>query len=280
MFHFSYRVRAIRWPLPYDRLWLNETKPPDPPAGNGPLPPPIRTPEELQVQKIPREQSKKFALNWQDEPLLRVSPGESFEIETWDASTGFFQTPEDKAIPANRPGFDRVPPLANPIGGPVYLEGAQRGDTLVVTVEDILVADFSWTANGPGRGPLGDSNRWPEISTEYTTYILKHEPGPSGTTRDGTIHFNDRISWPVTPFIGTIGVAPDREVVTSGDGQGAWGGNLDIRDVAPGNRVHLPVYHDGALFYLGDVQRPDFLARDSIHRNDRRRAGQGSRHQR
>ena len=205
------------------------------------------------MQRIPRDQSKKFAFNWQDEPLLRVEEGESFEVETWDASTGYFQTPEDLAIPARRPGFDRVPPLANPIGGPVYLTGAERGDTLVVTIEDIEVADFSWTANGPKRGPLGDSNRWPEISTEYTTYILRHEVGPSGTTRDGTIHFNDRISWPITPFVGTIGVAPDREVATSGDGQDAWGGNLDIRDVAPGNKVHLPVYHDGALFYLGDV---------------------------
>jgi len=205
------------------------------------------------MQRIPRDQSKKFAFNWQDEPLLRVQQGESFEIETYDASTGFFQSPEDKAIPANRPGFDRVPPLANPIGGPVYLEGAERGDTLVVTIEDIEVADFSWTANGPKRGPLGESNRWPEISEEYTTYIMRHEPGPSGTTRDGTIHFNDRISWPVTPFVGTIGVAPDREVTTSGDGQDTWGGNLDIRDVAPGNRIHLPVYHDGALLYLGDV---------------------------
>ncbi len=78
-------------------------------------------------------------------------------------------------------------------------------------------------------------------------------PGPSGTTRDGTLHFNDRISWPITPFIGTLGVAPDREVTTSLDGQGEWGGNLDIRDVAPGNRILLPVFHPGALFYLGDV---------------------------
>jgi acetamidase/formamidase len=42
-------------------------------------------------------------------------------------------------------------------------------------------------------------------------------------------------------------------VTTSIDGQGDWGGNLDIRDVAPGNRVLLPIYHAGALFYLGDV---------------------------
>ena len=48
-------------------------------------------------------------------------------------------------------------------------------------------------------------------------------------------------------------VAPEREVTTSLDGQGDWGGNLDIRDVAPGNRIYLPVFHTGALFYLGDV---------------------------
>ena len=42
-------------------------------------------------------------------------------------------------------------------------------------------------------------------------------------------------------------------MTTSLDGQGEWGGNLDIRDVAPGNRILLPIYHAGALFYLGDV---------------------------
>ncbi|HEY7156441.1 MAG TPA: acetamidase/formamidase family protein, partial [Gemmataceae bacterium] len=200
-----------------------------------------------------REQARKYAFDWRDEPLLRVRPGESFEIETWDASTGYFKTPADKAIPARRPGFDRNPPLANPIGGPVYLEGAQRGDTLVVAIEDIVVGDYSWIAIGPRRGPLGESTRWPELSGEYTTKILRHTPGPSGTLRDGTLHFSDRLSWPITPFIGTLGVAPDREVTTSLDGQGEWGGNLDIRDVRPGHRILLPIFHDGALFSLGDV---------------------------
>lgn len=205
------------------------------------------------MQRIEREQSRKYAFDWRDEPLLRVAEGESFCIETYDAGTGYFKTPDDKAIPANRPGFDRHPPLANPIGGPVYLEGAERGDTLVVDLESITVDDYSWTAAGPGRGPLGGSTRWPELSSEYTTKIFRHTPGPSGTTRDGTLHFNDRLNWPITPFIGTIGVAPDREVTTSADGQGAWGGNLDVRDVAPGNRILLPIYHPGALFYVGDV---------------------------
>ena len=205
------------------------------------------------MKRIPRELARKFAFDWRDEPLLPVEPGESFEVETFDASNGYIKTEDDKAIPARRPGFDRVPPQANPIAGPIWVEGARRGDTLVVVVEEIVVDDYSWIAIGPRRGPLGESTRWPELSSDYTTKIFRHTPGPSGTTRDGTLHFDERRSWPITPFIGTLGVAPDREVTTSIDGQGEWGGNLDIRDVAPGNRILLPIFHDGARFYLGDV---------------------------
>ena len=146
-----------------------------------------------------------------------------------------------------------MPPQANPIAGPIWVEGAERGDALVVAIEEILVDDYSWIAIGPRRGPLGESTRWPELSSEYTTKIFRHTPGPSGTMRDGTLHFDGRRSWPITPFVGTLGVAPDREVTTSIDGQGEWGGNLDIRDVAPGNRILLPIFHEGARFYLGDV---------------------------
>jgi amidase len=205
------------------------------------------------VQRIDREQARKFAFDWRDEPLLRVQRGETFEVETYDAGSGYFKTPADLAIPARRPGFDRSPPHANPIAGPVWVEGAERGDTLVIQIEEILVADYSWIAIGPRRGPLGESTRWPELSGAYTTKIFRHTPGPSGTLRDGTLHFNDRVSWPITPFVGTLGVAPDREVTTSLDGQGEWGGNLDIRDAAPGNRILLPICHPGGLFYLGDV---------------------------
>src|ERR1700676_591887 len=205
------------------------------------------------MQRITRDQARKYAFDWRDEPLLHVRPGESFEIETLDASTGYSKSAADKAIPGRRPGFDRTPPHANPIGGPVYLERAERGDTLVIHIEDITVADYSWIAIGPRRGPLGESPRWPELSSDYTTKIFRHTPGPSGTTRDGTLHFSDKLSWPITPFVCTLGVAPDREVTTSLDGQGEWGGNLDIRDVAPGNRIYLPIFHPGACFYLGAV---------------------------
>ena len=130
--------------------------------------------------------SRKYAFNHQDTPLLKVEPGETFEIETYDASTGYFRSEDDKAIPGRRPGFDRMPPMANPIGGPVWVAGAERGDVLVVTIEEIIVDDYSWIAVGPRRGPLGESTRWPELSADYTTKIFRHTPGPSGTTRDGT----------------------------------------------------------------------------------------------
>ncbi|MBT5709042.1 MAG: hypothetical protein HOI66_22210 [Verrucomicrobia bacterium] len=205
------------------------------------------------MQRIQRDQANKFAFNSLDTPLLKIVANETIEVETDDASSGYFKSEDDLAIPSQRPGFDRNPPMANPIAGPIFVEGAERGDTLVVKIETIEVDSYSWIAIGPNRGPLGNSSRWPALSSEYTTKIFPHTPGPSGTTVDGTLEFNKNIKWPITPFIGTIGVAPDREVTTSIDGQGEWGGNLDIRDCAPGNEIHLPVYHPGALLYLGDV---------------------------
>ena len=205
------------------------------------------------MQRITRDQATKFAFNHQDTPLLSITPGELIAIETDDAGSGYFKAESDLAIPSQRAGFDRNPPMANPIAGPIFVEGAERGDTLIVHIDSIEVDTYSWIAIGPIRGPLGDSARWPELSGEYTTKIFKHSLGPSGTTKDGELRFNNKIRWPITPFIGTLGVAPDREVTTSIDGQGEWGGNLDVRDFAPGNQVHLPVYHSGGLLYLGDV---------------------------
>jgi acetamidase/formamidase len=102
------------------------------------------------MQKIIREQARKFAFDHSDKPILHVKPGERFEVETWDAGSGFFKSSADKAIPGNRPGFDRVPPLANPIAGPIFIEGLARGDTLVVNIHEYLLDSYR-----PQKGTLG-----------------------------------------------------------------------------------------------------------------------------
>ena len=82
------------------------------------------------MQLIPRDEAKKYSFDWREEAQLSVRPGETFEIETWDASSGYFKSEADKAVPGKRAGFDRTPVMANPMGGPVFVEGAERGDTL------------------------------------------------------------------------------------------------------------------------------------------------------
>jgi acetamidase/formamidase len=125
---------------------------------------------------------------------------------------------------------------------------------LVVRIHDILVADQGFTTVGLW-GPLSDSFSYPECRGPYTR-IIKHLPGPSGTTSDGKGVFSDRIIWDLKPFIGTIAVAPLRPIQSGSDtamGQGPFGGNLDSRDFCRGNSVFLPVFHEGAYLYVGDL---------------------------
>lgn len=96
----------------------------------------------------------------------------------------------------------------NPVAGPIYIESVRKGDLLAVKIEDIVVAgdqSFTFTCR---RGPLDDTLKW-SGAAEPWTHILRHEPGRSGTMRDGKVWFNEKISWPVSPFIGTIAVAPE-----------------------------------------------------------------------
>ena len=157
---------------------------------------------------------------------------ETIAIETWDVSTGFFKTPVDKAIPANRPGFDRSPPMVNPIAGPVYIEGAERGDVLVACIEEVewqIIRGWRW-----GRSAV----RWvnPRVGRNYRANIpprfFRTHRAPVAPCRMAHCT-SDSISWPITPFIGASCTAPDREVYEY-RWQGAWGGNLDMRDAAAG----------------------------------------------
>tara|TARA_B100001123_G_C15340308_1_gene1034551 strand:+ start:1376 stop:2317 length:942 start_codon:yes stop_codon:yes gene_type:complete len=194
----------------------------------------------------------KYEFDFHHEPLLRVAQGESFVVETEDAGSGQIRSADVTPTLMELPTRNSEPAKSNPMGGPVFVEGAEKGDLLEVTIEQIVVDNQGFTNMRPGVGPLSDSLKWQSLQGPYV-HIIKHLPGPSGTMRDGKGILNDKITWDLQPFIGTIGVAPEREVETSSVGQGPWGGNLDVRDMKEGTRCYLNCYHDGGLLYVGDV---------------------------
>jgi len=206
------------------------------------------------MQRIPREKAIHYVLSKEVAPVVTVEAGESFVIETEDAFSGRIQSADDLPTPENlRPFSQYEPEIANPLNGPIFVRGVEKGDLLVVTIEEIVPAEKGITGVKPGQGGLWDSKKWSEIHEKAYTHIIRHEPGPSGTTKDGKAFFNDCISWDLQPFIGTIGVAPEIEVETSSVGQGVWGGNWDCRDITIASQIYLNSFHKGGLLYIGDV---------------------------
>jgi amidase len=204
------------------------------------------------MKRIPRERALGFLFCKDIEPVLRVQPNESFIVETEDNVSGCIQRENQLATSDFVPGLQYNPAKVNPIAGPIYIEGAKKGDLLAIHIEQILPSAQGHTFFGIRIGPLDNSIHWPELTKPHT-HILKHIPGPSGTTADGTVIFNDEYSWPIKAFIGTIGTAPEWEAESSVAGQGPWGGNIDVRDICAGNIVYLNCYNDGGLLFLGDV---------------------------
>ena len=204
------------------------------------------------MQRITRDRAMNYLFDAKKEPVLRVKQGESFQVETEDAFSGRVRTTSDLQKRHTFPTHQVTPTLSNPMGGPIFVEGAEKGDVLAVQIEEIVVDDAGYTYWGTNQGPLGCDPRWPELSKPHVEEI-RHLPGPSGTTRDGKGVLKSGFEWDLAPFIGTIGTAPEVEVETSAVGQGPWGGNLDCRDIREGTTVFIPVYHDGGLLHVGDV---------------------------
>jgi amidase len=200
----------------------------------------------------------KYTFDYQHAPVLEVEPGEPFVLETEDAPSGLYRAAEDAAHLVDAPYTRHSPPKANPVTGPIHIQGAAPGDTLVVHIDAIELDSQSVTYWRPGHRPLGDSARWSDLG-KPTLVIGRHESGDvlmdEAATWEGGKVLRHRLGLRVrqVPFIGTIGVAPEREVESSVQGQGSWGGNMDVRDISTGTRVLLPCYHAGARLYVGDV---------------------------
>jgi amidase len=205
------------------------------------------------MQCIPRNRATHVEVGAHIEPELVVDLGELFTIETQDTSFDTAIVSNTFPLTGDLPGQFSL--HANPVGGPVYVNGVRPGDTVVVTIEDIEIRDWGWSGYTPHAGPVGQSTRWPELAEPFATRI-SHVVGSSGTYRDGwaeTEIGSRTVRWPLAPFIGTLMLAPERGIETTVASQGPWGGNMDVREMRAGNKVHLNASHEGGLLFAGDV---------------------------
>ena len=142
--------------------------------------------------------------------------------------------------------------------GPIYVEDAEPGDSLEVRILDVTPR-LPYGSNGarPGGGGLPETMPRP-----YTkVYLLDHK-------RNTAIYDKD-VEIPLAPFNGVNGTCPpDSEGPNRRSTQpGAFGGNLDSKDLTTGATLFLPVFQKGALFYTGDchaAQGDGEIAGDAI----------------
>ena len=215
------------------------------------------------------------------EPVLRVAPGETVLIHTL-THAGASQNEEPVAyltelgIPrdeilddalafwADREGRLREGASGHVITGPIYIEGANPGDMLEIEILDVTT-----------RVPWGINNTSARGGVFSTAYPGFREGDPELDIAPGTRHvirtgmsggrevafFSPTIEVPLAPFMGIMAVAPNPVVgepgvtvpgVQGSRPPGAFGGNLDVKDFRAGTTLYLPVFHEGALFYVGD----------------------------
>jgi amidase len=191
------------------------------------------------MREIRQEGPYRYVFSPYLEPIATVESGETVAIYTEDAFESRIKTAAD--LPTRVLGSH-----LNPQTGPLYVEGAEPGDTLAVRIEEIEpTRDWAVSAFIPNFGGL--------TSTAATRTL--NEPLPERLwfyeLTDGVFTHGDKFRVPWRPFLGTIGTAPELEAVSALTPH-SHGGNMDCRDTRPGNTVHLPVRVPGALFFTGD----------------------------
>lgn len=181
-------------------------------------------------------------------PVLRIADGDSVVTNIVDAE--------------GRDHTDRpVTPGGNPMTGPFFVEGAEPGDSLKVTIDRMTpnrdtgvtgaviadsVLDPSAVRELPPRGMV----MWSIDRVAGTV-----SPRPADGSRDTLIDPPPALAGlvlPLAPMIGCFGVAPAGGQAISTATAGPHGGNMDYRGFGPGVAVHFPVAVSGALFHIGD----------------------------
>ncbi len=191
------------------------------------------------------------------EPALTIAGGDSLTASTRDCRG---EDRERRPIPAEMQpeaaGTDLV--RSNPLVGPVFVEGARRGDSLRIRLDRVRPdRDFGMSKQSARFGSL--SGEWaghpmlyqPPIQTKFFDWKLDLDRGIASIelpkSRLG------RAEARMEPFVGCIGVAPPMGRVETSMTPGEYGGNMDWRGLKEGVVLHLPVWVDGAFLSFGDV---------------------------
>jgi len=205
-------------------------------------------------------------------PVISVEPGDEVVIETRDAVDGQIG-PSSTADDVGRVDISVVHPLT----GPVLVTGAEPGDLLEVEILEVITGSFGYTMQSPGFGFLREEFHEPFLARWQIKDGFAVSPEIPG------------VAIPGQPFMGTIGVAPSRDLMTRAtarerdlssaggmadlpDSRGAVpartpvmqeglrtipprenAGNVDIRQLSAGTRLLIPVFVPGALFSVGDA---------------------------
>lgn len=176
----------------------------------------------------------KFTYSAAHDPIGHVSPGEIFVVDTQDCFTGRFREPAG----FTQENLDWVLANLDGVTGPIYVDGATRDHVVAVTLDevDLLTPGSVTWSTCAAESPRDWWSEW------YACDSLE--------IRDDHIVFQD-VRIPISPLIGCIATAPDRETVFS-KMQGTYGGNMDCNEVRKGATVLLPVAVEGAYLYFGD----------------------------
>lgn len=170
-----------------------------------------------------------YSLSKAHEPVAKAEPGEVLKFITKDC---FCEQIKDESQHIGEIDLSH----ANPATGPVYIQGAEVGDVLVVDIYDIEVAERGIACTFNETGPLHDL-------CEPKTRLIP--------IKDGYAHFNE-VKWPINPMIGVIGTAPAEDDIPCGFAYD-HGGNMDSNKITKGARLYLPVRVPGALLQMGDL---------------------------
>lgn len=149
------------------------------------------------------------------------------------------------------------------ITGPIFIEGAEPGDMLEVQILAVETR-VPWGINntGPTSGVFardypGSKEGDPRLDMEPARHLIRTGVGDG---REVALFAPD-IHVPLYPFMGIMATAPRPVVgqpgvtvpgVQSSRPPGDFGGNMDVKDLGAGATLYLPVFHPGALFYVGD----------------------------